>query len=106
MRNDINRQLLVEQRVTNEAKSPLVAYLLLFLLWGSGVHRMYLGRWASGIIMLLLWAIGWITAWLLVGFIPIALVTIWLVLDIFLIPGMIRDDNAVNRQRLMADMAR
>ncbi|MBK4217331.1 TM2 domain-containing protein [Paracoccus caeni] len=106
MRNDVNRQLLIEQRVTNEAKSPLVAYLLLFLLWGFGVHRMYLGRWASGIFMLILWGLGLLTAWILVGWIPLALVSVWVVIDIFLIPGMIQDDNAVNRQRMMAETAR
>ncbi|MDB6180092.1 TM2 domain-containing protein [Paracoccus fistulariae] len=100
------QQLLIEQRVTNEAKSPLVAYLLLLLLWGFGVHRMYLGRWASGLIMLLMWGIGWLTAPILIGWPLIALVSVWVVIDIFLIPGMIRDDNAVTRQRLMAEMAR
>ena len=43
------REILIEQRVTNDAKSPLVAYLLLIFLWGLGVHRMYLGRWISEI---------------------------------------------------------
>lgn len=100
------QQLLIEQRVTNEAKSPLVAYLLLLLLWGFGVHRMYLGRWASGLIMLLMWGVGWLTAPILIGWPLIALVSVWVVIDIFLIPGMIRDDNAVTRQRLMAEMAR
>ena len=100
------QQLLIEQRVTNEAKSPLVAYLLLFFLWGFGVHRMYLGRWGTGILMAALSVIGWATAWILVGWIPLAFVSVWNVIDIFLIPRMVQDDNAINRQRLMAELAR
>lgn len=45
---DTQRELLIEQRVANDAKSPLVAYLLAIFLWGFGAHRMYLGRWAAG----------------------------------------------------------
>lgn len=98
----VQQQLLIEQRVANESKSQLVAYLLAILLWGLGVHRMYLGRWASGIIMLALSGIGALTAPILIGWIPLAFVWVWAVIDLFLIPGMIRDDQAVIRQRLMA----
>lgn len=105
MPDTIQQQLLIEQRVANESKSQLVAYLLAVLLWGCGVHRMYLGRWASGILMLVLWGLGWLTAPILIGWIPIAFVSVWAVIDLFLIPGMIRDDQAVIRQRLMAGRA-
>lgn len=100
---NVQQQLLIEQRVANESKSQLVAYLLAIVLWGFGVHRMYLGRWASGIVMLLLWGIGWLTAPILIGWIPIAFVCLWAFADLFLIPGMIRGDQAVIRQRLMAN---
>ncbi|WP_377758742.1 TM2 domain-containing protein [Paracoccus angustae] len=98
----IQQQLLIEQRVANESKSQLVAYLLAILLWGLGVHRMYLGRWASGLIMLVLSGIGMLTAPILIGWIPLAFVWVWAFIDLFLIPGMIRNDQAVIRQRLMA----
>lgn len=101
----MQEQLLIEQRVTNEAKSPVVAYLLLIFLWGFGAHRMYLGHWVSGLIMLALWGIGWLTAPILIGWLPIAFVSLWVVLDMFLIPGMIQEDNAVNRQRIAAELA-
>ncbi len=98
----IQQQLLIEQRVANESKSQLVAYLLAILLWGLGVHRMYLGRWASGLVMLVLSGLGMLTAPILIGWIPLAFVWVWAVIDLFLIPGMIRNDQAVIRQRLMA----
>ena len=98
----IQQQLLIEQRVANESKSQLVAYLLAILLWGLGVHRMHLGRWASGLIMLVLSGIGMLTAPILIGWIPLAFVWVWAFIDLFLIPGMIRNDQAVIRQRLMA----
>lgn len=100
--DNVQQQLLIEQRVANESKSQLVAYLLAILLWGLGVHRMYLGRWASGIVMLVLSGIGLLTAPILIGWIPLAFVWVWAVVDLILIPGMIRNDQAVIRQRLMA----
>ncbi|MFC3169775.1 MULTISPECIES: TM2 domain-containing protein [Paracoccus] len=102
MSDSVQQQLLIEQRVANESKSQLVAYLLAILLWGFGVHRMYLGRWVSGFLMLAMTVVGGLTAWLLVGWIPLAIVWVWAVIDLFLIPGMVRDDQAVIRQRLMA----
>ena len=59
-------------------KSTVVAYLLWFFLGGLGIHRFYLGRPISGIFYLLTvggFAIGWI-------------------IDLFLIPGMVRQENA------------
>lgn len=105
MTNDTARQLLIEQRVTNEAKSPFVAYLLAILLWGFGAHRLYLGRYLSGVVMLLLWGLGWLTAPILIGWVPIAFVSLWMLVDLFLIPSMIREDQAVIRQRLLTEMA-
>ena len=93
-------RLLIEQRVANEAKSPIVAYLLLVLLWGCGVHRMYLGRWISGVLMLALWGMGWLTSLILIGWPLIGVVALWCVIDLLLIPGMIRDDKDEIRYRM------
>lgn len=102
---DVTKQLLIEQRITNEAKSPLVAYLLAIFLWGFGAHRLYLGYYMSGLIMLAMWGIGWLTVFLIIGWVPLALVTVWMLIDLFLIPGMIRENQAVLRQKLMVELA-
>lgn len=98
----IERDLLIEQRVTNEAKSPLVAYLLLFFLWGFGVHRMYLGLWVSGLLMLCLWSVGWALSFILIGWPILGLVSLWVVIDIFLIPGIIQNQKDDLRRELVA----
>lgn len=98
---DVQRELLIEQRVANEAKSPLVAYLLLIFLWGFGVHRMYLGRWISGLLMLAVWAVSWLLTVVLVGWIGVGFVALWCVIDLFLIPAMIRDDREDIRRRMV-----
>ena len=93
------RALYIEQRVANESRSALVAYLLWFFLGYFGAHRFYLGRWVSGVIMLALFGIGSALAFILVGYIPLAFVAIWWVIDAFLIPGMIAADRAALRWR-------
>lgn len=97
---DTQRELLIEQRVANDAKSPLVAYLLAIFLWGFGAHRIYLGRWASGLFMLALWALGWLLTPVLIGWPLVGLVCLWAAIDLFLIPGMIQDDKDDIRRRL------
>jgi TM2 domain-containing membrane protein YozV len=100
LRMDVQRELLIEQRVANEAKSPLIAYLLLIFLWGFGVHRMYLGRWISGFIMLAIWGVGWLTVPILIGWPAVGFVVLWCIIDLFLIPGMVRADREDIRRRL------
>ncbi|WP_429812831.1 TM2 domain-containing protein [Ensifer sp. B1-9] len=82
-------QLLVEQRVTNEAKSTAVAYLLWILFGGFGAHRFYIGRTGSGIAMIALLVIGFGTASVGIGALFIVALGVWLLADLFLIPGMI-----------------
>lgn len=97
---DTQKELLIEQRVANDAKSPLVAYLLAIFLWGLGAHRMYLGRWVSGLIMLAMTGLGVLTAPILIGWPLLGLVWVWTVIDLFLIPGMIEDDKNDIRRRM------
>ena len=96
----VQEQMLIEQRVTNEAKSVGVAYLLWFFLGTLGGHRFYLGRIGTGILMLALFVIGLITAVAGVGFIFIGIAGLWALIDAFLIPGMVSKQKDDVRQRL------
>lgn len=80
------QQILIEQRVTNEAKSVGAAYLLWFFLGFLAAHRFYLGRPGTAILQILSYLI-------LIGF-------IWWIIDAFLIPGMIQRHKDDVRRRL------
>lgn len=69
-------------------KSTGVAYLLWLFLGSFGAHRFYLGATATGGIQLMLLLLGWLplfVGWMFLG--------IWLLIDLFLIPGIARDKN-------------
>ncbi|MFC3166482.1 TM2 domain-containing protein [Paracoccus fontiphilus] len=100
---DVQKQILIEQRIQNDVKSPVVAYLLLIFLGMFGAHRFYLGKTGTAITMLILTILGIATAILAVGFVLLLAVGIWTFVDIFLIPGMIREEKEQMRQRLTMD---
>ncbi|MEN5278167.1 TM2 domain-containing protein [Brucella sp. TWI432] len=83
------QQMLIEQRVTNEAKSVGAAYLLWFFLWFFSAHRFYLGRPGSAVLQIL-------SYFIIVGF-------IWVLIDAFLIPGMVQQQKDDVRRRLTQD---
>lgn len=60
-------QILIEQRVMNEAKSVGAAYLLWFP-GHFGGSSFYLGRTGSGLAQLALLVVGWLTAAIVIGF--------------------------------------
>ncbi|GAA1424636.1 NINE protein [Agrococcus citreus] len=75
------------------AKELSVAYLLLLFLGTLGAHRFYLGRNGSAAAMLSLTIVGTLTTMVLVGFLLLAAVAVWWVVDLFVTPGMVRDEN-------------
>lgn len=85
----VQQQILIEQRVTNEAKSVGAAYLLWFFLWFISAHRFYLGRPVSAILQIL-------SYFIVVGF-------IWLIVDAFLIPGMVQAQKDEVRRKLTSN---
>jgi TM2 domain-containing membrane protein YozV len=81
------QKIYIEQRVSNEAPSIGVAYLLWLFLGGLGAHRFYLRRVGTGLMLLFITLIG-LVAW------PLLVVTaIWVILDAFFIPGIVRAEK-------------
>jgi TM2 domain-containing membrane protein YozV len=75
-------------------KSRLATTLLAFFLGGLGVHRFYIGKTETAIVMLLLGIGGAATTWFLVGlgYILLTTVEIWALVDfIFAVAGRMRD---------------
>ncbi|MHC3940194.1 TM2 domain-containing protein [Paenochrobactrum sp. BZR 201-1] len=83
------QQILIEQRVTNESKSVGAAYLLWFFLWFFSAHRFYLGRPGSAVLQIL-------SFFIVIGF-------VWVIIDAFLIPGMVQQQKDEVRRRLSSD---
>ena len=81
---------LIEQRVANDGPSTGIAYLLWFFLWFFSGHRFYLGRPGTAILQIL-------SYFILVGF-------IWVLIDAFLIPGMVRERKNEIRQQIALQM--
>ena len=86
-------KILIEQRITNEKPSTGVAYLLAIFLGVLGAHRFYLGRAGTGVIMLLI----------SLTFFGLVITSIWTLIDLFIIPGMIRSKVEALRQKYTLD---
>ena len=69
-------------------KSVGAAYVLWLFLGGLGVHRFYLGQTGTGVAQLLLGLLGWLPL-----FLGWAVLGIWLIVDLFLIPRIAADEN-------------
>lgn len=74
-------------------RSTLIAYLLWFFLGVFGVHRFYLKHTKTGLAQLAITLISIPLAFIGVGLITYFIVGIWLLVDAFLIPGMVRGYN-------------
>jgi TM2 domain-containing membrane protein YozV len=82
--NDVRLQMTFQA----QKKSTGAAYLLWFFVGGFGGHRFYLGQMGTGAAQLALLIFGWIplfAGWAVLG--------ISLFIDLFLIPGMIQEQN-------------
>lgn len=96
-------KMLIEQRVTNDAKSAGIAYALWFFTGFLGGHRFYLGKTGTGIAQLILFILGIFTIMFVVGIFMLGIVGIWVLVDAFLIPGMIKSDKDLLRSKLLID---
>ena len=95
--NDTSHQMMMYDA---QKKSLGVAYLLWFFLGSLGAHRFYAGRTGSAIMQLIVWLVGWGTLIVGVGFVVLAIAGIWLLIDAFLLPGIIRTHNLLLASRI------
>jgi TM2 domain-containing membrane protein YozV len=84
------QRMLIEQRITNDKPSTGAAYILCIFFGVLGVHRFYLGRIGTGIVMLIF----------TLTFFGLIISGIWAFIDLFLIPSMIRERVDTLRHRL------
>jgi TM2 domain-containing membrane protein YozV len=96
-------KILLELRLAAEQKSHVAAYMLWFFFYWLGAHRFYCGRWESGLVMalciplaILLLASGDVFG----AFLAISFQFAWGLLDIFLIPGLIKSHSLKMRKEL------
>lgn len=66
-------------------KSKIAAALLAFFLGSFGIHNFYLGNTTRGLIQLGLYVLGWLTSWLIIGFVLIFAVGIWAFVEFIMI---------------------
>lgn len=97
--SSLQSEMLVEQKVANAQKSTGVAYLLWFFLGGFGGHRFYLGKTGTAVVQLIIFLIGCVTL------LPLIITGIWLLVDAFLIPGIVREHTENVRRQARLDVA-
>jgi len=76
------------------AKSAGIAYALWFFLGMLGAHRFYSGKTGGAVAQLLITLISIPLCLVLIGFLTIFANAIWVLIDVFLISGWIRDSNS------------
>lgn len=89
-----SQRMLIEQRISNDKPSSGVAYLLCIFLGSFGAHRFYLGRKGSAIAMLIL----------SITFFGLLISGPWAIIDLFLIPSIIREKVDAMRQQMLLDV--
>jgi TM2 domain-containing membrane protein YozV len=75
---DTQEQMLIEQKITNDGKNMVLAYVFWFFLGFFAAHRFYLKD-------------GLAVVQLILNLLIIGL--IWTLIDVFLIPGMVKNKN-------------
>lgn len=84
-----------------EQKSMILAVILALFIGSLGIHNFYLGKTGRGITQLILSVIGWLTTFLYIGYIPLTIVFIWVVIEIIqmLVNKNYRDGHGIPLKR-------
>src|SRR5262245_22238388 len=106
----MSQQLPQQPGVSNDARalmmyeankrSIVVAYLLWFFLGGAGGHRFYAGKIGSAVAQLSLLIFGILLTFVGIGFLLLMVLGIWVLIDAFLIPAWIRNQNSLLAMQL------
>ncbi len=105
MAPSIRQRLPVERRLGRDRKSAGAACLPLIFLGGFGAHRIDVGRTGSAVTILVLTPLAALWSAVGVGLVRLAAVAIWWILDLFLIPAMVRQDMDARRLRHRNEVA-
>lgn len=83
-------------------KSIGLAFVFWLFTGGVGGHRFYLGRTGSAVGQLVLSLLGWVTLVAGIGLVFLGILGIWLLVDVFLLAPMVREQNNALMVRLNA----
>ena len=81
-------------------KSMLVSYVLWWFLGMFGAHRFYLGRTGTAVVMLVITLLSIPLTFLFIGFLSLGAMGIWWIIDAFMIPAIVREQNLKLASRL------
>lgn len=83
----------VKNEVSRKGKEVWIAYILYLIAGMIGGHRYYLGETNTAITMTIMFVVGSILTIVLVGYIVLFILGIWVLIDLFTIPKMVRSAN-------------
>ena len=87
---DEKQLAIVQSEMEHRKKSTVIAYLLWFFLGSLGAHRFYIRKFGTAVTILILDLLGWATVWIFgLGLIFLIPVGIWLIVDAFLLHGIV-----------------
>jgi TM2 domain-containing membrane protein YozV len=81
-------------------KSMLVSYVLWWFLGVFGAHRFYLGRTGTAVAMLAITLLSIPLTLIFIGFLGFAVIGVWWIIDAFMIPAIVREQNLKLASRL------
>lgn len=99
-------RLLVNSELQKRGKNVALTYILLLLVGMFGAHRFYLGKTGTAITQLVLTLVGMMTLIFVVGYILLFVVSIWVLIDVFLVYREINRQNAELEKEIMESIHR